>query len=331
MRRLPFFPSILLLPVSIAMMGCNSGNNTSSEPKLNSAQSSPVGNNWKLPAGPISPDAAIPPLAEKLKDRDINKRVNACTGLGSTANRLAVRPLLGALIDPEPMVREAAEKALIALSWYAGPLQREWIKDKDSKLREQAAAGLGVIQDHEAVDALILALKDPEEHVRSRTALSLGKIGDNRAVPNLVEALKSDISADVQANAASALGSLKAMTAADELKQAMLDRKPPYPRSEIGATFITKDDHLMFIFDRNFANSKVDVGGTAALALTELGESSLPALKLGLEHSDPRIRHNALIALGYLKSPKVAELLKQRVQQEKDSDLLKEINNSINK
>jgi FOG: HEAT repeat len=60
------------------------------------------------------------------------------------------------------------------------------LKDASADVREQAAFGLGQLQDARAVEPLSGVLKDQSESVREQAAFALGQIRDKRAVDPLV-------------------------------------------------------------------------------------------------------------------------------------------------
>ena len=88
------------------------------------------------------------------------------------------------------------------------------LEHKDAQTQICAARNLGKIGDTRAVAPLITSLKD--KRGRATSALALGKLGDTRAVPPLIDLLK-DKRVEVQSSAATALGSLKARAAVEQL------------------------------------------------------------------------------------------------------------------
>ncbi|MCJ7727338.1 MAG: HEAT repeat domain-containing protein, partial [Methanoregula sp.] len=51
------------------------------------------------------------------------------------------------------------------------------LKDKDRRVREQAAVALGEIGDERAVEPLLWALKDENDGVREQAKEAIGKLG----------------------------------------------------------------------------------------------------------------------------------------------------------
>jgi HEAT repeat protein len=171
---------------------------------------------------------AIEPLIDALKDRDSGVRLLAASRLGHFKDRRAVGPLVDAVMKDDGNIKRVASEALIeindpgavdlligALNGTNGdwPSANDWLtsdavtalsridhsralnilvaglKDRDAKVRAQAAIGLSVVYDDTVVPPLILALDDPDIAVRYRAAAALGTIRDARAVLPLMAAL----------------------------------------------------------------------------------------------------------------------------------------------
>ena len=75
-----------------------------------------------------------------------------------------------------------------ALSAVVGPL----VPSVPVAARENAALALGLIENPQAIDALVAALQDDAELVRARSAWALGMIEDSSAVEALTEALEEE-------------------------------------------------------------------------------------------------------------------------------------------
>jgi HEAT repeat protein len=88
------------------------------------------------------------------------------------------------------------------------------IRDKDPKVRKEAAAKLGNVgpADPTALPALTAALKDPDAGVRREVIVALVKCGPaaREAVPALTELRQRDPDPQVRAYAARALETLRA-------------------------------------------------------------------------------------------------------------------------
>ncbi len=108
----------------------------------------------------------------------------------------AVEPLIAALTDPEPVIRQLA-------AWGLGELRaaqaieplRLRLADNDMQVRRQAAQSLGDIGRDEPVADLVLLLTHKDRGVRLRTAHALGDIQDPSALPALAAALEDPATA----------------------------------------------------------------------------------------------------------------------------------------
>jgi HEAT repeat protein len=110
--------------------------------------------------------------------------------LGKFGDRRAVDPLVTALGDKYPDVREAAAWALGVLGDPRAivPLI-DALGDTHGKVREAAVWSLGKFMDRRAVDPLLKTLGDEDPKVREAAAWTLGKFGDRRAVDPLLKTL----------------------------------------------------------------------------------------------------------------------------------------------
>ena len=114
----------------------------------------------------------------------------ACTTIGQEAKA----------VESKPDIAAAEQNSDVEIEQLI-----EDLKDKDSKVRKDAAEDLGNIGDSLAVDPLIEALRDENSFVRQNAAKALGQIKDVKAVEPLIEAL-GDKDNDVRKYAAAALG-----------------------------------------------------------------------------------------------------------------------------
>jgi HEAT repeat protein len=122
----------------------------------------------------------------------------------------AVEPLVAALKDKDSKVRSNAAKALGHLARTdpraAEPLVAA-LKDPDSEVRSNAAEALGTRTDPRAVEALIATLRDSDSKVRAMVVRSLSDIKDPRVVGLLIAAL-NDRDPGVGESAVSVLGEI---------------------------------------------------------------------------------------------------------------------------
>ena len=144
--------------------------------------------------------AVSPPLSKdssaglKLAEGYYQRLRSALYGLGYTASRRALAPLLGdaGLNNPDPRLRAVAVRSLgvLGLGGTLDPLIAA-LEDDVPDVRRVAARVLGLLGDRRAVGGMIAGLADNHRLVRREAALGLGYIGDTSARPAL-ESLAAD-------------------------------------------------------------------------------------------------------------------------------------------
>ncbi len=163
----------------------------------------------------------------QLKSPNDAIRLKAVTALGIyyAHDSAIVEPLIAALRDPDPKVREAAAGVLgyIKDSRAVEPLIAA-LGDKDYFVRGTAADALARFNDPRVVEPFIAALKDPDSKVREGAATALGNIEDSRAVEPLIVTL-SDKASAVRGSAAGALGQINNPRAVEQLLAIFKDKK----------------------------------------------------------------------------------------------------------
>jgi len=140
--------------------------------------------------------AAIPSLAEMLRDADPSVRAKSAAALWSMgpAARSAVQSLQNALEDPRPEVRLNAAGALGEIgpkaADAASQLARVLRQDVDANVRACSAVALAKIHssDDESIGALTQALDDRDNNVRIKAAYALADFG--RAAKNATPELE---------------------------------------------------------------------------------------------------------------------------------------------
>jgi HEAT repeat protein len=153
----------------------------------------------------IRDQRAVEPLIAALNRPDWILRSVAAECLGLLKEPRALEPLVACgKNDPEPKVRIKANNALILFGPPVVGFVIPQLKDRDARIRANAAEILGRIGNPQAVDTLLVALQDGVESVRNAVSKALGEIGDPRAVQPLVEILTSHPSKE----AASALSAM---------------------------------------------------------------------------------------------------------------------------
>ena len=147
---------------------------------------------------------AVAPLVAALKDQDPGVRERAASALGEIKDPHAIEPLISALDDPDSHVEKGASDALVKIGRPAVEPLITALKDGDAGVRSRAASALGEIKDARAIEALIAALEDGNVEVRRDSAYDLAVLKDPRAIAPLITSLK-DADSDVRWRAASAL------------------------------------------------------------------------------------------------------------------------------
>jgi HEAT repeat protein len=167
--------------------------------------------------------AAVSALAAVLRGGSYERRVAAAQALAEIGAAGVLKPLLGALKDPEPLVRSAAAHGLARLGdVQAVPGLIAVLRDRERKVKVAAIATLGQLGDKQAVAALQAMVKDRDWEVRAVLAEALGRLGDKSALP-AVMGLLQDRDKEVRQNAADAAGHLGDERAMEHLVFAMVD------------------------------------------------------------------------------------------------------------
>jgi HEAT repeat protein len=158
---------------------------------------------------PSSGDAPTVGLRD-ITSQNPRFRLRAADTLGQTppAHPLrdeAIRALLAALSDPEPLVRY---NAALSLTELRAPGLREILEamlaDQHPMARQAAAIGLGELGDPAAVPALEEALREGSPELRFQAVASLWELCHDAAIPQIARALQ-DEDAEVRAQAASCI------------------------------------------------------------------------------------------------------------------------------
>lgn len=160
-------------------------------------------------AGHPSPSAELlSTLEEALEGHDPAVRLVAVEVFGRLGPD-AVEPLLGALEDPDHLVRCAAVDALAGLMdpRATAPLLLRLRTDGEEEVREHAAWALGESGDPGVVPALVSALSDPYLRVRSASSAALTFLGPG--VPPTLRPVLSGDDLPAAIAAAHALGALR--------------------------------------------------------------------------------------------------------------------------
>ncbi|MBY0523249.1 MAG: HEAT repeat domain-containing protein [Gemmataceae bacterium] len=185
----------------------------------------------KVGRGPVA-TAAVPGLAELLKDKDDKKRVEAATILAQLgASAKGAVPALGeALSDPDPTVRTKSAEALGKIGKSAVPVLAKALKSESDDARSLAAHGLAEAgpEAASAVPELGALLKDKKASVKARenAAYALAQVGPaaKGAMDDLIAALQEK-EGDIRRHSSTALGNI-GEPAAKPLMGTLEDKNP---------------------------------------------------------------------------------------------------------
>jgi HEAT repeat protein len=184
-------------------------------------------------------------LIRELQHPDVRRRWRAAVALWEMGPYAAAasEALMAALVDPAPIVADAASGALARIRGQSAPrlgearpttgpvdvpLLVEALHHEDVRVREWAAVALRDLGPgaQEAVPALVAVLRDPGSGIRDWAALALGAVAIEvtAVLPELVHAL-NDGNMFLRAAAATSLGALgsRARPAVPQLVTALRD------------------------------------------------------------------------------------------------------------
>ncbi len=131
---------------------------------------------------------AVPPLVSILKTSlDVGACKAAALALGLTGDYRAIDPLIKALMNNSPEVREAAASALGCLKRRkaAEPLIA-LLEDSEERVYEAACEALIQIGEG-SIEPLVAALKDQDETLRDKVVCVLDRMGDIRELQPFLE------------------------------------------------------------------------------------------------------------------------------------------------
>jgi HEAT repeat protein len=136
-------------------------------------------------------EPAVDPLIRAIADQDPGIRRGVIEVLGQIGNTKAIAPTIGALDDPERLVRIEAVRALAALGVPAIAPLMQVFREGDIRMKSSAMEALWMLG-QPATTPLIMVLRDDQVDVRKRAALLLGEIGDQKAVDHITGLLADD-------------------------------------------------------------------------------------------------------------------------------------------
>ncbi|WP_417914000.1 HEAT repeat domain-containing protein [Candidatus Electronema sp. JM] len=183
-------------------------------------------------------------IVNLLTDSDWQVRSAAASALGQLKTESAVSEIIKLLEDSNSNVRSEAVKAIGQLKAYKTvPEIFKLLTDSESSVQNAAAEVLGRLQVESAAPEIVKLLEDSNKDVRSEAVSALGELKAESAVPEIIrlltdsltydnsdeiirflnEEFQEDSYKDVRSAAASALGQLKAESAAPEIVRLLAD------------------------------------------------------------------------------------------------------------
>lgn len=217
-------------------------------------------------------------------------REKAARALGEIGDPRSVAPLISALKNAGPNVREAVVEALGKIGEPAVEPLMDALNHESSDIRRGAAQALGEIKDRRAVEALITTfVEDQDVQVRQSAADALGEIQDQRATHALVPALRTSAVSQQAAEALIRIGrpAVDPLVAQLDIEVAKRHRDL-YGRREdserADTAFISSLVHVLSEMNDSHATNSV----TAAMQDGTIGPTTEVVRFLGSRLSDTR-------------------------------------------
>ncbi|MBX7220269.1 MAG: HEAT repeat domain-containing protein [Blastocatellia bacterium] len=292
----------------------------------------------------------IPAMVELLRDSEPQVRRAAVEALKSLKDTRAVEGLMTALRDNDIGVRAGAAEALgeIGDARATQPLLTALRNSANTSISTEIATALAKLKSNQAVPLLLDGLRNPSWTVRAQIARVLGEFQDTRAVPPLVEALE-DNSAVVRYYARQSLAHI-GVSSPEGLLRLFTKNEG---RARYGSMEVIRLTHLTATVPTlltALSDVRLPIRAMAAYVLGNLkDEKAIPALAQALEiedrftvrwwlayalgnsgeparpillklanHKKPRVRQDALRALGFLPPDEAAHTVLLAALQDKD-------------
>jgi len=249
-------------------------------------------------------EPAVASLLREIGADNQEVRIAVVKLLGEIASVDSIEPLISALDDDSPEVREGAGDSLLKIGEaILAPLMLA-LKNPSVNIRENVVKILGKTDSPVAVEPLIEALRDEEPFVRSAAAEALGEIGDPSALDPLIELLK-DKDPSVRQHALYALGETGDVRAVAHLFPLLEDKDPEVQRVAREVMEIMTDRLIALLgvedagVQKDSVKMLVKIGNTRAVG---------PVISL-LGVKDPGVRKTAVEALEKMGDYRVAQPL----------------------
>jgi MFS family permease len=182
-----------------------------------------------------NPVLAMSSLVRYYMARDEHAAVKTTARLGQANSPLAVEELLEALADPRFNVRFEAILAIARMKPHPRLVAAlgEILAGNNPSLSVVAAWALGRIGDEHALQPLRHGLDARYRSIQAHSARSLGVLGDIGVIPRLTRRLRSEPDEGLRVAYASALGNLRAGSAAPALLELLAASEDEATRMEL--------------------------------------------------------------------------------------------------
>ncbi len=256
------------------------------------------------------PPANVRAYTKQLADGDAKARAVAADRLGRTKNASAVAPLLTALNDPDPLVRERAARSLRLLrDPKAVPALAAMLGKGKAQPTDEIVWALGAIGSP-AVPKLLTAAGSHDGATRIDALTALSYTHDPAACGTLLAAL-DDSDPGVQAAAVKGLGRLRC-PGATGLLIAKLETSGSQLRSEAARSLELMRDPTgtrALVRVAMDPDQPDDLRASVVLALAEPWHRSAVGALIELMEERPKLRTDAAVALGATRDPRAITAL----------------------
>jgi len=184
------------------------------------------------------------------------------------------------------------------------------LKDKYARVRENAAKGLGRIDNPEAVPALIHALTDEACEVRRAALRALADIGSKSAIEALMNSLFSH-DAEIRSQSAHFLGATRVYRSSQRLREALrTEHSLAAKENMVEALGRLRDENSLPLLASFLHDKESGVRWGAAWSIGMIGrETKSPQAIILLrhleKHHDSRVQHEAASALRLINPSQV--------------------------
>jgi len=257
--------------------------------------------------------ALLAALREKRTDAE--QIVRALEQLGDPRSIGPLIEVLGSEYGDERSAAVGALKRIGPLS--ADPLVQA-LKDKNPRVREGAALALGELREPRTTEPLVETLADADPTVHDTAVLALGQVGDSRAVEALINAL-GRANDHTREQIFRALGQTVHPRAAAALANALQDKRLPNRLQESAFEALRAmpaGEPLAEALTNNNENLRA-WGLRASHRLPD--PQAVELLSEDLKHSDPAVREKTAEILGQLKSTAAVAMLVEAIKDSEES------------